>query len=1016
MKNKLITFLIILIGLITLVSCGSTTNKTPTPTADPTDINISFDNELLYLSANEEYRLNITSNDKLGLHFHSTNESIIKLKEDNIFETLNTGEAVILVTSLSDIEVERHIYIVVEEKDTINLDINEVRQINVLLYKNYSFSTESNLITVTNEGEVKGLSEGTATIKVSDKDSLEYYFITVNVLGTPQAINLIGNQEIYVSQQVLFEVNTSPKLSSKQVTFEALTDNIEVDETGLVKGLSSGVARLKATSKVDPRVSTTFYFHVKNRVLINQTSNTDKVYSLEGINFKDSKTMFSSVEEAENSIVEGTEILIKEGNYSGDINLNVNASLVAYGDVKLQGNIVINVGNTKVNGITLDGNYSIISDKNIYDVEITNNKLINSTNLDSFISLKTAEKILIKNNIINSKVDYGIYIDEFSDELYINANTIKQADTAIYIKSTKAFISTTNLKVMWNIIDNVGSGINLDINWDIQPNNIYAVVRFNELTNYDKALLTLENHKLDLSLNYWDDLNLSKFINIEQEDLAGYYLLDEEIITEANYIANNPVKVVILNPIDEISLGEEYQLQYQVYPKEANQKLINWLISHPEYMDIDQNNKIIPKRTMDLVVSITSSRNVRIRDEMNLSITTDPSLEFQPNLILNQVTVGTTFNLGTIIYPYQKRNDKLNYYSSNEDIASVDSNGNITAISSGEVTITAAFDEFAEITQEFKFNVFDEFDDENVFDFIMSSFILYSTYREWNVFGVNFDYTSKSMDRVSRLLLDDIEINKSLIIPEIYPQIRPGGTRPVPQLETYNDANVVYIVVHETAVTEEHAGARFWAEYLYSEWENKTDEYKSWHFTVDDKEIYQHIPTDEKAYHAGDGSSVAGIPFVSTTTNAAGIGGGNSNGIGIETSVAIGDDIYKIWQRTARLAADLSYQYNLPYEDHQGNVKFHYDFSAKSCPQSMIKGNNTGLFYEMVGFEYTRRYKFDGVKITLTSNDPEYLNNEGKVLQFPEFGKTISYTINIEYEGVVYPAKTLYTYLPGTRK
>ena len=41
----------------------------------------------------------------------------------------------------------------------------------------------------------------------------------------------------------------------------------------------------------------------------------------------------------------------------------------------------------------------------------------------------------------------------------------------------------------------------------------------------------------------------------------------------------------------------------------------------------------------------------------------------------------------------------------------------------------------------------------------------------------------------------------------------------------------------------------------------------SWHYTVDDHEIYHHLPDDETAYHAGDGMEK---------------NGGNMNGIGIE--------------------------------------------------------------------------------------------------------------------------------------
>ena len=49
------------------------------------------------------------------------------------------------------------------------------------------------------------------------------------------------------------------------------------------------------------------------------------------------------------------------------------------------------------------------------------------------------------------------------------------------------------------------------------------------------------------------------------------------------------------------------------------------------------------------------------------------------------------------------------------------------------------------------------------------------------------------------------------------------------------------------------ANAENHAKYLYKQATEGTFRTASWHFTVDDKQIYQHLPTNENGWHAGDG-------------------------------------------------------------------------------------------------------------------------------------------------------------------
>ena len=140
---------------------------------------------------------------------------------------------------------------------------------------------------------------------------------------------------------------------------------------------------------------------------------------------------------------------------------------------------------------------------------------------------------------------------------------------------------------------------------------------------------------------------------------------------------------------------------------------------------------------------------------------------------------------------------------------------------------------------------------------------------------------------------------------------------------------IKYIVIHETGNAGRHANAASHNNYLHEEADKQQ---KSWHYTVDDHEIYYHIPDNEIAFHAGDGLSEDG---------------GNMNGIGIEMCINPENDYEKTLKNTAKLTAMLLKAYGLDIE----SVKKHQDFSGKDCPAILLKEGRWDDFVGMVKSE-----------------------------------------------------------------
>ena len=131
---------------------------------------------------------------------------------------------------------------------------------------------------------------------------------------------------------------------------------------------------------------------------------------------------------------------------------------------------------------------------------------------------------------------------------------------------------------------------------------------------------------------------------------------------------------------------------------------------------------------------------------------------------------------------------------------------------------------------------------------------------------------------------------------------RPGGSNPCR-----------YITIHETANTAAGADAAAHGDYLDST--AGEQDLVSWHYTVDDHAIVQHLPDYETAYHAGDGAN----------------GPGNTTSIGIEICVNAGGDFAKAKANAAALVRLLMAEHGIPID----HVVQHNHWSGKDCPYTI---------------------------------------------------------------------------------
>lgn len=148
------------------------------------------------------------------------------------------------------------------------------------------------------------------------------------------------------------------------------------------------------------------------------------------------------------------------------------------------------------------------------------------------------------------------------------------------------------------------------------------------------------------------------------------------------------------------------------------------------------------------------------------------------------------------------------------------------------------------------------------------------------------------------------------IVPKGNPEIRPG-TKIRPKFITY----------HNTGNSGRGANAKSHNTYIHNlaSYHPKDTTHVSWHLTVDENYIYQHLPFDENAWHCGDGS---------------GPRSGNMTSIGIEICMHRDQkDYHQAEENAIALGVYLAKELGIPDSNHVPHQKW----SGKYCPQVILK-------------------------------------------------------------------------------
>lgn len=188
-----------------------------------------------------------------------------------------------------------------------------------------------------------------------------------------------------------------------------------------------------------------------------------------------------------------------------------------------------------------------------------------------------------------------------------------------------------------------------------------------------------------------------------------------------------------------------------------------------------------------------------------------------------------------------------------------------------------------------------------------------------------------------RLLVNGMKIGNATVVVDIIqkgnPEIRPGTAMKPSKITTHNTGN-----------DSKGANAKAHNTYIHNlaSYHPKDTTHVSWHLSVDDKFIYQHIPFDEIAWHCGDGG---------------GVNSGNRTSIGIEICENPETNTKQAEDNAIALTLLLMKEFNMKPAD----VVPHQHWSGKYCPRVILKRDGSFVSYRnRVTAAFDKKEKEDG--------------------------------------------------------
>ncbi len=690
----------------------------------------------------------------------SSNLEVLSVDQEGNLEALVKGEATITVTTEDgdfddsiDIEVKLPIETFSLELEALTLNVGASEQLVLnITPKDASdsdvvwSSSDSNVVTVDQDGNLTANAKGEATITVktiNDSHSDSIHITVLKPAAEVEIIESLTSLEIHKTFKLSAKVFPEDASNQTLIWSSSHPNVIQVDDEGNLSAKSKGTATITVLIEgTDLKDEITIE-------VIQPVTGVEINEELTNLNVDDEFTLTATItpEDANNQ------------------NVIWSSSNLEVLSVDQEGNLhALAKGEATITVITEDGGHtnSILIEVKQPVVSVKIKETLTSLNVDDEFTLTA---IITPEDANNQNVSWS---SSNSDVLSINEDGLLKAlkkgsatitvttddgghtdNISIEVKQPVMGIEVSYDLLTLNVEDTFQlyatvlptNANNQDVDWSSNHPEIVSVDEHGLLTaktkgiavisvvtvegNYKKEVtvevkLPIETFNLELealTLNVGASEKL--ILNITPEDASdrdvvwsssdlNVVTVDEDGILNAvskgeatitvktvNDSHSDSILITVLQPaagvkinesLTSLEIDEVFQLSAKVLPEDASNQTLIWSSSHPNVIQVDDEGNLsaISKGIATITVLIEGTD---FKDEITIEVI-QPVSDIKINEELTNLNVGAEITLTVTITPENANNQNVTWSTSNSEVLSVDQEGNLHALAKGQATIT----------------------------------------------------------------------------------------------------------------------------------------------------------------------------------------------------------------------------------------------------------------------------------------------------------------------------------------
>ena len=232
-------------------------------------------------------------------------------------------------------------------------------------------------------------------------------------------------------------------------------------------------------------------------------------------------------------------------------------------------------------------------------------------------------------------------------------------------------------------------------------------VRSGPSTSYEKITKVSKNEimtriaKGKQTGELWDRVIL-------ENGIVGYVF--QNYVEEVPEIEVEEIKVSIDNPV--LQKNEIGKLNVEIYPKDAVEQAVEYISSNEKVVKVDSNGNLYGISSGKATITVRAISN---GIEANIDIEVYSKVTgIEVNVEKITLQEGEEYQILSNIQPEDANNKKVNYSSNNNDIASVNTSGMITANKSGSTSIKVYAEENDKISKTIDISVIEKIAEEDL--------------------------------------------------------------------------------------------------------------------------------------------------------------------------------------------------------------------------------------------------------------------------------------------------------------